>query len=213
MAEPAPIRVLLADDHEVVREGLAAILNRRAAEFRVVAQAADGEQALALWREHRPDVSVLDLRMPRRDGVQTIEAIRAIDAAARIVILTTYDTDEDIYQGLRAGAMGYLLKDAERAELLEAIRAVARGERYLPSPVATRLAAHAPIEALTEREREVLGCLAQGLSNKRIARALSIGEGTVKTHVKAVFAKLGVASRTDAVRVGLEHGALKVNGR
>lgn len=209
--EPArPLRILLADDHGVVREGLASILNRRTTEFLVVAEAEDGEEALALWSETRPDVSVLDLRMPRRDGVETIKAIRGLDPTAKLIILTTYDTDEDIYQGLRAGAMGYLLKDAERADILEAIRTVARGETYLPPIVATRLAARDQSAPLTTKERQVLECLSSGLSNKQIAHRLAMGEGTVKTHVRTIFAKLGVASRTEAVRVAAQHGLVKL---
>jgi two-component system, NarL family, response regulator len=205
-----PLRVLLADDHEVVREGLAAILNRRSTEFQVVAEADDGEQALALWLEHKPDLGVLDLRMPKLDGVATIEAIRAVDAQAKLIILTTYDTDEDIYRGLRAGAKGYLLKDADRDDILHAVRAVGRGETYLPSLVAGKLAQRLRDESLTERELQVLLCIADGQSNKQIARKLAVSEGTVKFYTSGVYSKLGVASRTEAIKVAAARGLIKL---
>jgi two-component system, NarL family, response regulator len=205
-----PLRILLADDHEVVREGLASILNRRHEEFVVVAEADNGEEAVRLWQEHQPGLGILDLRMPKLDGVATIKAIRAFDAAARLIILTTYDTDEDIYQGLRAGAKGYLLKDAERQELLEAVRTVARGETWIPSLVAGKLAQRVQGDGLSDKEMLVLQQVAQGASNKEIARTLNISEGTVKFHTNAIYSKLGVGSRTEAVRVGTERGLIKL---
>lgn len=205
----APLRILLADDHEVVREGLRSILNRRTDEFIVVAEAADGEEAVTQWSLHRPDVGLLDLRMPRLDGVGAIRAIRAAESTAKLVILTTYDTDEDIYQGLRAGARGYLLKDADRGEILEAIRTVARGGTHLPPAVAGKLATHVDGDAPTPKEIEVLRAIADGLTNKQIARALSIAEGTVKTHVKSLFSKLGASSRTEAVKMANARGFLR----
>lgn len=206
----APLRVLLADDHEVVREGLASILKRRTDEFDVVAEADNGEEAVALWRQHRPDVGVLDLRMPKLDGVGTIRAIRSMDPEARLMILTTYDTDEDIYQGLRAGAKGYLLKDSDRQELLDAIRAVARGQSWIPSLVAGKLAQRVQGDGLTDKEQQVLKQLALGFSNKDIARALQVSEGTVKFHTNAIYSKLGVGSRTAAVKVATERGLVKL---
>jgi two-component system, NarL family, response regulator len=205
-----PIRILLADDHEVVREGLAAILRRRVDEFDVVAEVDDGEQALEAWARLRPDVAVLDLRMPRLDGVSTIKAIRKIDATARLIILTTYDTDEDIYQGLRAGAKGYLLKDADRQTILDAIRTVARGQTYIPSVVAARLASRIRGNELTTRETEVLGFIAKGMSNKEIAHAIGITEGTVKFYSSALYAKLDVTSRAGAINAAVERGLLKM---
>ena len=206
----APLRILLADDHEVVREGLASILKRRTDEFDVVAEADNGEEAVALWRQHRPDVGVLDLRMPKLDGVGTIRAIRSMDPEARLMILTTYDTDEDIYQGLRAGAKGYLLKDSDRQELLDAIRAVARGQSWIPSLVAGKLAQRVQGDGLTDKEQQVLKQLALGFSNKDIARALQVSEGTVKFHTNAIYSKLGVGSRTAAVKVATERGLVKL---
>jgi two-component system NarL family response regulator len=205
-----PLRILLADDHEVVREGLAAILNRRTEEFVVVAEANDGEEAYRLWCEHKPDLGIFDLRMPKMDGVATIRAVRAHDPNARIMILTTYDTDEDIYQGLRAGAKGYILKDAERHVILDAIRTVARGQTYLPSSVATKLATRIQGDGLSDKEQEVIGRMAEGLSNKEIARALAISEGTVKFHANNIYGKFGVNSRSEAVRVALERGIVKL---
>lgn len=207
-----PIRVLLADDHEVVREGLAAILRRRDAEFAVVAEVDNGEQALEAWKEQRPDVGVLDLRMPRMDGVATIRAIRAIDPKAQLIILTTYDTDEDIYQGLRSGAKGYLLKDADRQAILDAIRTVARGQSYIPSLVASKLANRIQGEDLTEREMMVLTHIARGLSNKEIARELGVTEGTVKFYSNALYSKLGVSSRAGAIHAAAERGLIKMGG-
>jgi two-component system, NarL family, response regulator len=207
---PNPLRILLADDHEVVREGLASILNRRTEEFVVVAEAADGQEAFSLWCKHKPDIGVFDLRMPGMDGVATIKAVRAHDPNARIIILTTYDTDEDIYQGLRAGAKGYLLKDADRQLILDAIRTVARGQTYLPSQVATRLAERIQSDALSDKERAVIEKMADGLSNKDIAKTLHISEGTVKFHAGNLYAKLQVNTRSEAVRVAVARGLVKI---
>jgi DNA-binding NarL/FixJ family response regulator len=200
-----PIRVLIADDHGVVREGLVAMIGRQE-EMAVVAQAADGAEAVALWRSHRPDIALLDLRMPVLDGVGAIEQIRAEDPRARILILTTYDGDEDIYRGMRAGAKAYLLKDTPREELLHCIRAVYRGESYIPPAVAAKLASQVSGERLTTRELEILARMAQGSSNKAIARELGISEGTVKTHVKSILQKLDATSRTEAVSIGAKRG-------
>ena len=194
------IRVLIADDHEVVREGLAAMINRQP-DMRVVAEAPDGVDAVRRWSEERPDVSLVDLRMPRLDGVGFISQVRALDPKARILILTTFDGDEDIYRGMRAGAKAYLLKDAPREQLLQCIRAVHAGDTFLPPNVAAKLAAQVSGERLTDRELEILKCMSAGDSNKSIARTLSISEGTVKTHVKSVLFKLGATSRTEAAAI------------
>lgn len=206
-AGQAPIRVLIADDHEVVREGLVAMIDRQA-DMRVVAQAADGIAAVRLWREQRPDVALLDLRMPGLDGVGVIGQVREVDPAARILILTTYDGDEDIYRGMRAGAKAYLLKDAPREQLLDCIRAVHAGDTYVPPDVAAKLAAQASGERLTDRELEILTLMAEGDTNKVIARKLDIGEGTVKTHVKSVLSKLSATSRTEAAAVAARKGLI-----
>jgi two-component system NarL family response regulator len=205
--QPA-IRVLIADDHEVVREGLVAMIDRQA-DMRVVAQAADGLAAVRLWREERPDVALLDLRMPGLDGVGVIGRVRELDPAARILILTTYDGDEDIYRGMRAGAKAYLLKDAPRKQLLDCIRAVNAGDTYVPPDVAVKLAAQASGERLTDREVEILVLMAMGDTNKVIARKLDITEGTVKTHVKSVLSKLGANSRTEAAAVAARRGLIE----
>lgn len=199
------LRILVADDHPVVREGLAAILNRQP-DMEVVAEACDGVEALSEWRRIRPDLCLLDLRMPRLDGVAVVEQIRRDDSGARIVILTTYDGEEGIYQSLRAGAKGYLLKDAPRDALLQCVRRVAAGETCLPVELAAKLAERVSTDALTERELDVLTLLNRGLSNKEIARQLGIGESTVKTHLKGVFGKLNVLSRTEAISVAVRRG-------
>ena len=199
------LRVLVADDHLVVREGLAAILNRQP-DMEVVAEAGDGVEALSEWRRLRPDLCLLDLRMPRLDGVAVVEQIRREDPHARIIILTTYDGEESIYQSLRAGAKGYLLKDAPGEALLQCLRRVAAGETCLPIELAAKLAERVSTDALTERELDVLTLLHRGLSNKAISRQLGIGESTVKTHLKAIFGKLNVLSRTEAISVATRRG-------
>lgn len=201
------ISVLIADDHEVVREGLVAMINRQQ-NMHVVAQAADGAEALALWRRHHPVITLVDLRMPKLDGVGVISEVRAIDSKARIIILTTYDGDEDIYRGMRAGAKAYMLKDAPREELLSCIRAVHAGETYVPPAVAAKLAAQVSGERLTPRELEILTLMGEGASNKVIARRLDITDGTVKTHVKSILWKLEVTSRTEAVSLAAKRGLI-----
>jgi two-component system, NarL family, response regulator len=203
------ITILIADDHEVVREGLVAMINRQPG-MQVVAQASDGAQATALWREHRPDITLVDLRMPELDGVGVITQIRTVNPRARVIILTTFDGDEDIYRGMRAGARAYLLKDAPREELLGCIRAVHAGETFVPPGVAAKLAAQVSSERLTLREREILELMGEGASNKVIARRLGISEGTVKTHVKSVLQKLEVASRTEAVSHAARRGLIQL---
>jgi DNA-binding NarL/FixJ family response regulator len=172
------IRILIADDHLVVREGLVAILNRQS-DMTVVGEAGNGHEALEQWRNHRPDVTLMDLRMPEMSGVEAIIAIREEDDKASVIILTTYDSDEDVYRGMRAGAKAYLLKDAHREELLNCIRAVYAGKTVVSPGVAAKLASRLREEELTPRELEILNLVAQGLSNKLIARALEISEGTV----------------------------------
>lgn len=209
-AGPLPdISILIADDHEVVREGLVAMIDRQPG-MRVVAQAVDGAEAAALWRRHRPDITLVDLRMPALDGVGVITEVRGINPRARVIILTTFDGDEDIYRGMRAGARAYLLKDAPRDELLACIRAVHAGETFVPPLVAAKLAAQVSSERLTVREREILELMGAGASNKGIARQLGISEGTVKTHVKSVLQKLEVASRTEAVSMAARRGLIRL---
>jgi two-component system NarL family response regulator len=201
------IRVLLADDHAVVLEGLGAMIGRQS-DMVVVAEADCGEEAVDLWHEHRPDVALVDLRMPGLNGVDVIREIRRADAAAHIIILTTYDTEEDIYQGIRAGVRGYLLKDSRRNDVLDAIRRVHAGEMLLSPDMNAKLAQRVTEDALTDRERAVLALLAEGKSNRDIGTAIHIEESTVKSHVKSIFRKLHVVSRTEAVTVALRRSLL-----
>ncbi len=210
------IRVLLADDHPVVREGLRGMLSAES-DIEIAGEAASGSEAVALFGTLHPDVVLMDLRMPGGDGVGAIEQIRAgHGAAAKIIVLTTYDTDADILRAVEAGATGYLLKDAPRGELVRAIRAAASGETVLAPLVAGRLVSRVRgpgNDALSARETEVLALVARGLTNVQIGRALFVSEATVKTHLTRACAKLGVAGRTAAVTKAMETGALPPPGR
>ena len=209
-ANVAPrIRVLIADDHVTVLEGLTAIIGRQP-DMLVAAAAANGREAVDLWMKHRPDVTLLDLRMPELDGVGAIELIRSRDAAARVVVLTTYDTDHELQRAIKAGARAYLLKDTRREELLDCIRRVHQGETCIPAALVTKLAASMSSESLTGREIDVLELLARGLSNKEIGARLFITETTVKSHLRAVFAKLNVLSRTEAVTAANRRGLIRI---
>lgn len=210
MKAPAPIRVLCVDDHAVVREGLIAIIGTQA-DMTVVAEAGDGQAAFEKFREHAPDIVLMDLNMPGVDGVEGTVRIRREFSAARIIVLTTYEGDEDIHRALQAGARAYLLKSMVRQELLQAIRRVQSGEKYIPAAVAARLAEHTPRVALTPRELEVLKLMATGLRNKEIADRLSIAEDTVKIHIKNIFIKLNVVDRTQAVVTATERGILQLH--
>ena len=203
------IRILIAEDHTVVRDGLVAII-RQESDMEVVAEVGDGSQAVELWKARRPDVTLMDLRMPGVDGVNAIYAIRAVDPHARIIVLTTFDGDEDIYRGLRAGAKSYLLKDVRREELFQCIREVHAGKTFIPPAIAAKLAERLPGEGLSPRELEVLRLLAEGKPNKLIGVAMSISEVTVKSHVQAVFRKLNVLSRTEAIAVATRKGLLRL---
>jgi len=208
------IRVLIADDHMVVREGLRAILEA-APDLLPVGEATDGAEAVRLVGEKTPDVVLMDLRMPGMDGIEAIRQISAQYPEVQVVILTTYDEDDYIVRGLRAGARGYLLKDSGRKVLFEAIRAAARGESLLPPEVVAKVVAnlqspHQPVEAeaLSKRENQVLAQLVRGAPNKEIALELSISERTVKAHVTSIFNKLGASSRAEAVAIALRTGLL-----
>ena len=212
------IRVLVVDDHPVVRSGLSGMLSVTE-DISVVGEAGDGAEALALVESTTPDVVLMDLRMPRMDGVAATGAIVSSYPSTRVLVLTTYDTDTDILHAVEAGAAGYLLKDTPHAELLNGIRAAARGETVLAPPVAARLMSRlrtpaAPAAAQpSPRELEVLAAVARGLSNAEIGRELFIGEATVKTHLQRLFAKLDVDDRTRAVTVAIERGLLPSPGR
>jgi len=212
----AVIRVLVADDHPVVRAGLTGMLAAEP-DLQVVGEAASGPEAVALAADLRPDVVLMDLRMPGGDGVSATARIRADLPEVRVMVLTTYDTDADILRAVEAGAAGYLLKDLPRADLAAAIRAAARGETVLAPAVAGRLLTRlrdgaAPAEGLSARERTVLGLAARGLTNAEIGRELYISEATVKTHLTRACAKLGVSGRTAAVARALQTGALAPPG-
>jgi two-component system, NarL family, response regulator len=209
MNQSTSIRVLIADDHSIVRQGLATIIDRDP-EMTVIAQAEDGQQAIALFREHHPDVTLMDLRMPQIGGVEAITAICAEFKQARIMVLTTYDGDEDIYRGLQAGAQGYLLKDAKPNELLNAIRTIHSEQKYVPPEVGAKLVQRMSNPELSERELDVLRLMAQGMSNLDIGTALSVGESTVKSHVNRILSKLGVSDRTQAVIVAIKHGIVNL---
>lgn len=208
VAARSVIRVLIAEDHTVVRDGLVAIINQEP-DMRIVADTGDGRPAVELWRKHRPDVTLMDLRMPQLDGVAAIYEIRAIDPNARIIVLTTFDGDEDIYRGMRAGAKSYLLKDVRREDLFQCIREVHAGRTFVPPAIAAKLIERLPGEELTPRELEVLRLLAEGKPNKLVGVTLSISEVTVKSHVQAIFKKLNVLSRTEAIAVATRRGLLR----
>ncbi len=199
------IRIMVVEDHQVVRQGFSALL-RTVDDFAVAAEAGTGEQAVALFREHVPDVTLMDLRLPGMGGVEAIGAIRKDFPEARIIVLTTFDGDEDIYRALQAGARGYLLKGMNIEELIDAIRIVHRGKSRIPPAVAERLAERLAGPALTERETDVLRLIVAGKSNKEIGTALFISEATVKTHINNMLGKLGVTDRTQAATTALQRG-------
>ena len=202
---PGRISLLVVDDHPIVRAGLRDLIADQP-DLVIVAEAENGERAVARFREVRPDVTLMDLRMPVMGGPEAITRIRAEFPEARIIALTTYDGDADIRRALHAGARGYLLKDMLPTEVVAAIRAVSRGERAIPVAVAVRLAEHPELDGLTPRELEVLEHMARGLGNRKIAEAIGRTDETVKLHVKNIFRKLNVDSRTAAVSVGLVRG-------
>lgn len=206
----ASIRVLVADDHPVVRTGLTLMIKYESGVI-TVAEASTGTEAVELFRLHQPDITLMDLRMPQMNGVEAIAAIRQEFPEARIIILTTYDGDEDIYRGLQAGARGYLLKDASCDELLDAIRKVHAGQKYIPNAVGEKLVERLGNPQLSDSEQEVLRRLAKGMSNQDIAEALSIAEGTVKFHVNNILSKLRVSNRTQAVIVALKRGLVSLD--
>jgi DNA-binding NarL/FixJ family response regulator len=206
------LSILIADDHPVVRDGLRGMLESQP-DFEVVGEAADGAQAIQLAEELKPEIVLMDLRMPQVDGVTAIREIKSSQAETQILVLTTYDSDADILRAIEAGATGYLLKDSSREELYGAIRATARGDTVLAPSVAARLVGQmrAPAEErLSSRELEVLQLVAEGASNKDIASRLHISQATVKSHLIHIFGKLGVSDRTAAVTVALQRGIMRL---
>lgn len=209
MSQSAPIRVLIVDDHAIVRQGLAAMIENEP-DMTVVGQAGNGQDSINQYRQLQPDVTLMDLRMPHMSGVDATVAICAEFARARIIVLTTYDGDEDIYRALRAGAKGYLLKDAEPDALLNTIHIVHNGQQYIPTEVAAKLVQRMNNPELSDREREVVGLMADGLSNHDIGATLNITESTVKFHINRILSKLGVSDRTQAVIKALKRGLAKL---
>jgi two-component system NarL family response regulator len=204
------LKVMLVDDHYLVRMGLASIISLEP-DMVVCAEASTGEQARVLFRMHRPDVTLMDLRLPGMNGSATIQAIRAEFPDARIVMISTYVCDEEIYGALQAGAMAYLVKSVQREELVRAIRKAAAGQRHIPAEVAARLADRVSRSQLSAREIEVLRLLVGGRRNREIAQSLDITEGTVKLHVSSILGKLGAADRTEAVTMALQRGIVQLS--
>jgi DNA-binding NarL/FixJ family response regulator len=210
MTPAAPIRVLCVDDHPLVRKGIASILANEA-DMQLVGEAGNGREAVQMFRQTHPDVILMDLRMPELDGIEATRIIRKDQPDARIIALTSYDGDQDIYRALEAGVRGYLLKEMVHTEVLRAIRTVHSGKRLMPQEVAERLSEYFPQVALTPREVEVLSLVARGLANKEIAEKLGTASGTVKMHIQNILAKLGASDRTHAVTIAMERGILHLD--
>ncbi|MEW6131103.1 MAG: response regulator transcription factor [Acidobacteriota bacterium] len=210
MSKEKPIRILIVDDHFVVRMGLAAMINTQS-DMCVIAEATNGQQAIELFRQHQPDVTLMDLRMPQIQGVEAIATIRQEFPNSRFIVLTTFDGDEDIYRALQAGARAYLLKDMLGDSLIDAIRTVHAGGRRIPPEIANRLAERMFRSELSARELEVLKLIARGKSNKMIAADLGVAEGTIKIHINNILSKLGVNDRTQATTYALQHGIIHLD--
>jgi two-component system NarL family response regulator len=208
-SDARPIRVMLADDHTIVRNGVAQILSEHS-DIEVVAEAQDGDAAVKLYRKERPDVSLVDLRMPMLDGVQVVEQVRREFPDAVLVVLTTFDTDDDVDRALSAGAKAYLLKDVSPVDLIACIRTVHHGGTWVSPAIASRLLARLTRVQLTQRETAVLRLVAAGKANKEIGQSLYITEGTVKIHLTHLFEKLGATSRTDAVAKAVARGLIRL---
>ena len=209
MNKPVVIRVMVVDDHPIVCLGLAAIISTQP-DMKVIAQAANGLEAVQMFQRHNPDVTLMDLRMPQMGGVAAIRAIRELSPHGSFIVLTTYQGDVDIHKALEAGALAYLLKGMPHAELLKAIRSVHSGRRYLPPEVRKALEERPPGPELSAREMQILRLIVKGLSNKQIADALGITEGTVKWHVNIILSRLNVSDRTQAVVAALHRGIMEL---
>jgi two-component system NarL family response regulator len=210
MNENVPIRILVADDYLVVRKGLVTVINSQP-DMVVVAEAMNGRQAVEMFQQHAPDILLIDLRMPLMTGLEAVKTIRQQSADARIIVLTMYDGDEDIYRAFQAGARAYLLKDMVGDEMLTAIREVYAGRRHIPPEIGARLAERMPMAELTSREVEVLTLIVKGLTNSEIAGVLKISKGTVKIHVNNIYGKLGVNDRTQATTTALQRGIVHLD--
>ena len=209
--EPNPaIRILSVDDHELVRKGIAAILATQP-DMQLVAEASTGSQAVSLFRELAPDVTLMDLRLPDKTGIDVTREIRSRNPEAKIIALTSYDGDQDIYRALEAGVRGYLLKEMVHAEIIRAIRTVFSGKRFIPPEVTEQLSGFFPEVALTPREVEVLSLVARGFGNKEVADVLGTAPGTVKVHVQSILSKLGAKDRTHAVTLAIRRGILHLH--
>lgn len=206
-ANKNPIRVLVVDDHAMLREGVAAMMSTES-DMELAGEAADGVEAIAAFERLRPDIVLLDLQMPRMKGLDVLAALRQLDPAARVIVLTTYDGDFQALRALKAGASGYLLKTSLRKELIDAVRAVHSGRRYIVAEVAHDIALHATEDSLSQREIDILEQVASGQSNKAVARGFGLSEDTIKAHLRSVFSKLHVRDRTEAVTVALKRGIL-----
>lgn len=204
------IRILCVDDHPLVRKGIASILANES-DMRLVAEAGSGREAIEFFRLYQPDVTLMDLRLPDLDGAEATKAIRQEFPDARIIALTSYDGDQDIYRALEAGVRGYILKEMVHSEVLRAVRIVHAGKRLMPQEVAERISEYFPQIALTPREVEVLAFVAKGLANKEIADRLGTASGTVKMHIQNILGKLGAADRTHAVTIAIQRGILHLN--
>ena len=206
----SPITVVIADDHPVIVEGLVKILNSQK-NIRVVASATDGEEVIKLYYQFLPDVLILDLRLPKKDGLQVLNELAACgNSKPRVIIMTTFDCEEAIFKTVRAGARGYLVKSADPQEIREAVRRVAKGETFLPSEIGLRLAKSVASPRLSKREMEVLGCLASGKGNRAIGRSLDVSEGTIKFHVKSILRKLDAVGRAEAIALAAKRGIIQL---
>lgn len=207
--DPSLIRILTVDDHPLLRKGIAALVNAEP-DMKLIAEASNGREAIEKFRQHRPDITLMDLQMPDLNGTEAIARIQSEFPNARIVVLTTYQGDDQVLRALRAGARAYILKGHVHRELLETIRTVHAGQKRIPPDIAAQLAEHAADDALSSREIDVLRLMAAGNSNKLIADQLSIGEATVKSHVTNILSKLGANDRTHAVTIGLKRGIIEL---